>query len=78
MLDVLHLEGCRFVDEVLDPFRQPFGNWMTESSFRNIILNLKCPDIALATKSHKTTRDDVMEEEKDRTSSSMTSSLVVL
>ncbi|KAJ5252896.1 hypothetical protein N7489_003306 [Penicillium chrysogenum] len=33
-LDVLNLEGCRFVDEVLDPFRQPFGNWMTESSFR--------------------------------------------
>ncbi|KGO69599.1 hypothetical protein PITC_000170 [Penicillium italicum] len=33
-LDVMDLEGCRFVDEVLDPSREPLGNWMTESSFR--------------------------------------------
>ncbi|KAJ5519284.1 hypothetical protein N7453_001706 [Penicillium expansum] len=33
-LDVMDLEGCRFVDEVLDPSREPLGNWMMESSFR--------------------------------------------
>ena len=33
-LDTLGLEGCRFIEEVLDPFRQPYGNWMRESSFR--------------------------------------------
>jgi hypothetical protein len=27
-------EGGRFVDEVLDAFREPLGNWMMESSFR--------------------------------------------
>ncbi|KAI1833307.1 hypothetical protein DTO006G1_6518 [Penicillium roqueforti] len=33
-LDILDLEGSRFVDEVLEPFREPLGNWMMESSFR--------------------------------------------
>ncbi|CAI7646194.1 unnamed protein product [Penicillium glandicola] len=33
-LDIMDLEGCRFVDEVLEPFCEPFGNWLMESSFR--------------------------------------------
>lgn len=33
-LDVMDLEGCRFVDEVLEPLREPLGNWFMESSFR--------------------------------------------
>lgn len=33
-LDVTDFEGGRFVDEVLDAFREPLGNWMMESSFR--------------------------------------------
>ncbi|KAF7528277.1 hypothetical protein PCG10_000883 [Penicillium crustosum] len=33
-LDVTDFEGGRFVDEVLDAFPKPLGNWMMESSFR--------------------------------------------
>lgn len=33
-LDILDLEGGRFLEEVLEPFREPLENWMTQSSFR--------------------------------------------
>ncbi|KAJ5972909.1 uncharacterized protein N7479_002827 [Penicillium vulpinum] len=33
-LDVMDLEGARFVDEVLGPCREPLGNWLVESSFQ--------------------------------------------
>ncbi|KAJ5708701.1 hypothetical protein N7488_008502 [Penicillium malachiteum] len=32
-LDLHDLEGCRFMDEVLQPHRGPFGNWTAKSTF---------------------------------------------
>ena len=33
-LDLVDIEGGRFFDEVLEPHREPHGNWFKESSFR--------------------------------------------
>ncbi|KAJ5731734.1 uncharacterized protein N7483_006242 [Penicillium malachiteum] len=43
-LDLHDLEGCRFMDEVLQPNREPFGNWTAESTFRLEDLWVKKPD----------------------------------
>ncbi|KAJ5698914.1 hypothetical protein N7462_000919 [Penicillium macrosclerotiorum] len=32
-LDLLDMEGCRFLDEVLEPFQGPYENYMGKSSF---------------------------------------------
>ncbi|KAJ6122044.1 hypothetical protein N7512_004509 [Penicillium capsulatum] len=32
-LDILDLEGCRYMDEVLSPWRPPLENWTGQSSF---------------------------------------------
>ncbi|KAJ5778852.1 hypothetical protein N7457_006572 [Penicillium paradoxum] len=42
-LDIMDLEGCHFFEQVLEPFREPLGNWFKESSFRTEDYWLKKP-----------------------------------